>query len=240
MNKLKKNFFDVRFLPQKKYLLSDKLDLNDFTLNEINYLLKRKQVTPKKIFVLTKKIVLVTGAGGSIGSEICRQLILQKAKRVICLDHSELAIYNLKKKLKNECKYYLGDMNDNFFVENLIKIHKVNLIIHAGAYKHVNILQDNVMSAVKNNILGTVTLCNLSIKFKTDFLLISTDKAAQPKSMLGYTKKISEMYCEYLGSFRNDKKFINIVRFGNVFGSSGSAISFYKQRQVNKKTKLLY
>ena len=237
LNKLKKNFFDVRFLPQKKYLLSDKLDLNDFTLNEINYLLKRKQVTPKKIFGLTKKIVLVTGAGGSIGSEICRQLILQKAKRVICLDHSELAIYNLKKKLKNECKYYLGDMNDNFFVENLIKIHKVNLIIHAGAYKHVNILQDNVMSAVKNNILGTVTLCNLSIKFKTDFLLISTDKAAQPKSMLGYTKKISEMYCEYLGSFRNDKKFINIVRFGNVFGSSGSAISNFLD-QINNNLKI--
>ena len=237
LNKLKQHFFDVRFLPQKKYLLSDKLDLNDFTLNEINYLLKRKQVIPKRISGLTKKIVLVTGAGGSIGSEICRQLILQKAKSVVCLDHSELAIYNLKKRLKNECKYFLGDMSDNFFVENLIKIHKVNLIIHAGAYKHVNILKDNIMSAVKNNIFGTITLCNLSLKYKTDFLLISTDKAAQPKSILGYTKKISEMYCEYLGSHRNDKKFINIVRFGNVFGSSGSAISNFLD-QINNNLKI--
>ena len=93
-----------------------------------------------------------------------------------------------------------------------LSMKDIDIVFHAAAYKHVNILQDNVMSAVKNNILGTVTLCNLSIKFKTDFLLISTDKAAQPKSMLGYTKKISEMYCEYLGSFRNDKKFINIVK----------------------------
>ena len=129
LNKLKKNFFDVRFLPQKKYLLSDKLDLNDFTLNEINYLLKRKQVTPKKIFGLTKKIVLVTGAGGSIGSEICRQLIQHNVKKIIAVDKSEIGIYNQQKKIRNKkISNILIDINDHSFLDRIIKKNKVEVI----------------------------------------------------------------------------------------------------------------
>ena len=232
INRLKKHFFDVRYLPQKKYLISDKLDLNDFKINEINQILKRKQHEQRLIKNINKKNVLVTGGGGSIGSEICRQLCIQNVKKLICLDQSELAIYNLKKKLGSKSTFVLGDMGDENLVRTIIKKYKINLVIHAGAYKHVNILEENIFSAVKNNIFATAILSSISLENKCDFLLVSTDKAAQPKSILGYTKRLAEMYCEYLNTFNNNKSYINIVRFGNVFGSSGSAVNNFLD-QIN-------
>ena len=241
LKKIKNNFFDVRFLPEKKFLLSDQISLNDLNINEINNILNRKQIKIKKIKKLNKKVTLVTGAGGTIGSEICRQLIQQKVKKIIAIDKSEIAIYNLKNELGNSViSYKLIDINDQYFLEKLIIREKIDFIFHAAAYKHVNILEKNIFPAVKNNIFSTYNVCYLAKKHSCEMIFISTDKAANPKSILGYSKRFAEKICEYFNTFKS-KDFIKIVRFGNVFGSSGSAItSFLDQINMDKPVKITH
>ena len=223
---IKINFFDVRYLPEKKFLISDKINIEDLNLDEINSILNRKQIKLKKIKKLSNKTVLVTGAAGTIGSEICRQLLHHNVKKVIAIDKSEIGIYNHhKKKTSNKIFYQLIDINDSFFLEKIIKQNNVQIIFHAAAYKHVNILENNVFSAVKNNVLATFNICELAIKNSCEMIFISTDKAANPISILGYTKRCAEKVCEFFNHKFHNKKQIKIVRFGNVFGSSGSAIN---------------
>ena len=240
--KIKKDFFDVRFLPEKKFLLSDQINLNDLNIDEINNILNRKQFKVKKIKKLKNKKVLVTGAAGTIGSEICRQLIQQKVNKVIAVDKSEIGIYNLQN--KNNSKkilYKLIDINNIKFLEKIIKKENIDIIFHAAAYKHVNILEKNIFSAVKNNVIATYNLCKLSHRYSCDMIFISTDKAANPKSVLGYTKRVAEKICEYFNHLKNKDSFINIVRFGNVFGSSGSAITnFFEQINLDKPIKITH
>ena len=150
LKKIKRDFFDVRFLPQKKFLLSDQINLNDLNIDEINDILNRKQIKIKKINKLKNKNIIVTGAGGTIGSEICRQLLQQKVNKVIAIDKSEIAIYNLKNELGNKrISYKLLDINDLNFLEKCLKIQKVDFIFHAAAYKHVNILEENIFHSEK-------------------------------------------------------------------------------------------
>ena len=226
IQKIKTNFFDVRYLPEKKFLISDKINIEDLNLNEINSILNRKQIKFKKIKKLSNKTILVTGAAGTIGSEICRQLIQHNVKKVIAIDKSEIGIYNHRKKtFSNKITYQLLDINDYSFLEKIIKENNVQIIFHAAAYKHVNILEKNVYSAVKNNVIATFNMCKLAIKNSCEMIFISTDKAANPISILGYTKRSAEKVCEFFNKKFQSKKKIKIVRFGNVFGSSGSAIN---------------
>jgi FlaA1/EpsC-like NDP-sugar epimerase len=226
IKKIKTNFFDVRYLPEKKFLISDKINIEDLNLNEINSILNRKQIKLKKIQKLSNKTILVTGAAGTIGSEICRQLIQHNVKKVIAIDKSEIGIYDHQKKThSNKISFQLIDVNDYSFLEKTIKENNVQMIFHAAAYKHVNILENNVYSAVKNNVLATYNICELAIKNSCEMIFISTDKAANPTSILGYTKRSAEKICELFNQKHQNKKQIKIVRFGNVFGSSGSAIN---------------
>ena len=241
LKKIKRDFFDVRFLPQKKFLLSDQINLNDLNIDEINDILNRKQIKIKKINKLKNKNIIVTGAGGTIGSEICRQLLQQKVNKVIAIDKSEIAIYNLKNELGNKrISYKLLDINDLNFLEKCLKIQKVDFIFHAAAYKHVNILEENIFSAVKNNIFSTYNICYLANKYSCEMIFVSTDKAANPKSILGFSKRFAEKICEYFNSYKT-KDFIKIVRFGNVFGSSGSAItSFLEHINMDKPVNITH
>ena len=223
--KLNKFFFDVRYLPEKKFILNNKINLNDLKIDQINSLLNREQIHRKKILSFKNKNVLVTGAVGTIGHEICRQLVFQKAKKIIGIDHSEIGIYQKNNELEKKVQLHLSNINDPITLNNLIKKHKINLIIHAAAYKHVNILEDNILSAVNNNVFGTKNLCEISRKNNIDLILISTDKAAKPTSILGYTKRVSEQLIEFYNTSNIKNNTFNIVRFGNVFGSSGSAIT---------------
>tara|TARA_B100001057_G_C22860473_1_gene954329 strand:+ start:1835 stop:4084 length:2250 start_codon:yes stop_codon:yes gene_type:complete len=226
LKKIKKNFFDVRFLPEKKFLLSDQININDINIDEINSILNRKQIKIKKIKKLRDKNVLVTGAGGTIGSEICRQLLQQQVKKIVAIDKSELAIYNLQKNLINrKVIFNLTDVCNIELLEKIINKENINIIFHTAAYKHVNILEHNLFSAVKNNVFATNNLCNLLKKYNCEMVFISTDKAANPKSILGYSKRFAEKVCENFNRSEKHKKLIKIVRFGNVFGSSGSAIT---------------
>ena len=223
--KLNKFFFDVRYLPEKKFILNNKINLNDLKIDQINSLINREQIHRKKIHYFKNKNVLVTGAVGTIGHEICRQLVFQKVKKIIGIDHSEIGIYQKKNELEKKVQLHLSNINDSITLNKLIKKHKINLIIHAAAYKHVNILEDNILSAVNNNIFGTKNLCEISRKNNIDLILISTDKAAKPTSILGYTKRASEQLIEFYNISNIKNNIFNIVRFGNVFGSSGSAIT---------------
>ena len=235
--KLKTNFFDVRYLPEKKFLISDKIDMEDLNINEINSILNRKEIKLKRIKKLNTKTVLVTGAAGTIGSEICRQLLQHNVKKIIAVDKSEIGIYNQQKKiLGKKILFFLLDINEYSFLDKIIKDNKVDMIFHAAAYKHVNILENNIFSAVKNNVFATFKVCKLAIKNSCEMIFISTDKAANPISILGYTKKAAEKVCENFNANIKDKKKIKIVRFGNVFGSSGSAINEFLDKINSGKT----
>ena len=231
LKKIKVNFFDVRYLPEKKFLISDKINIQDLNINEVNSILNRKQINFKKIKKLSKKTILVTGAAGTIGSEICRQLMQHNVKKIIAVDKSEIGIYNQQKKINgNKISYSLLDINDYSFLDKIIRENNVEIIFHAAAYKHVNIHENNIYAAVKNNIFATFNVCELAIKNSCEMIFISTDKAANPVSVLGYTKRVAEKVCEYFNSNFNQKRKIKIVRFGNVFGSSGSAINNFVDR----------
>ena len=239
--KLSELFFDVRYLPEKKLLINNQINLNDLEVDQINSFLERRPIKRKKISKLKNKNVLVTGAGGTIGSEICRQLIFQDAKKIIGVDNSELSIYQKKNILNKKIKLLLCDINNHSLLRKIINDNKINLIIHAAAYKHVNILEENISAAIKNNIFSTYNICNLAKKYSCKIIFISTDKAANQVSILGYTKRVAEKICEHYNRQSGKKNLINIVRFGNVFGSSGSAITnFIDQINLNQTLKITH
>ena len=162
----------------------------------------------KKNITIKNKTILVTGAGGSIGSELCRQLEFLKVKRIIALDNSEIALFNLKKKQLKKIKYILGDIKEQNKICKIIKNNKIDHIFHAAAYKHVNILENNIGSAINNNILGTLIMVENALKYKCSFTLISTDKAVNPSSVLGLTKRIAEIITIYKRKFSKKIKLI--------------------------------
>ena len=235
ISKLENICSSIDFLPSKKNLISDKIHLSDINSVDVNHILNRKQkiFTKKDFNQLKNKNILITGAGGSIGSELCKQLSIINAKKIIALDHSEISIYNLKKNFLDykKIQYVLGDILDLRMLESTIQKYKADIVIHAAAYKHVSILEKDLLAAVKNNILGTLRVLEASIKFKCRFVLVSTDKAVRPINNLGITKRIAEIICQSYRKFNKSYR-IDIVRFGNVFGSVGSAVPLFLE-QIN-------
>jgi UDP-N-acetylglucosamine 4,6-dehydratase len=185
--------------------------------------------------IISNKTILITGAGGSIGSEISLQLIKMKPKIIIFIDNSEFNLFQIKEKIMKlkikNIKFFfqLTSITNYELMEQYFKKYKFDVIYHAAAYKHVPIVEDNVLDAVSNNVFGTYNLIKLSIKYKVNnFTLISSDKAVRSKNLMGLTKRFSELIVQAYSS--NNKKIYNIVRFGNVIGSSGSVINtFYDQ-----------
>jgi len=177
-------------------------------------------------FVKNKKI-LITGAGGSIGSEICRQCERYEAKELILVDNSEFNLYSINEELKIKRKPYLVDVSKKEFLEEVFKKERPDIVIHAAAYKHVPLCEQNPKSAVINNIIGTKNTIDLAIKYSVkDFILISTDKAVRPTNIMGATKRVCEIYAQNVPS---NKTKICAVRFGNVLGSSGSVVPKFKK-----------
>ena len=235
VKKLEKISPNVEFLTSKKNLTSNNINLSDINSVVINNILNRKE---KKFHTglfkdIINKNILITGAGGSIGSELCRQLAEFKVNKIVALDNSEISIYNLIKTHKNKkkIKFILGDIIDYNLISELIKRNKIDIIYHTAAYKHVSILEKNLVAAVKNNVIGTINILENSVKNNCNFIFISTDKAVKPTSNLGITKRIAEIICQSYKDVKKNSK-INIVRFGNVFGSVGSAIPLFLE-QIN-------
>ena len=178
--------------------------------------------------------MLITGAGGSIGSEISRQVSENNAKKVILLDVNEYALYSIKKEIegfeKNVDLYaVLASVNNKKRITEVCKAFKVDTVYHAAAYKHVPIVEENPFEAVFNNIQGTKTCAEAAIEAKVEtFVLISTDKAVRPTNIMGATKRFSELILQSLS--REAYTRMIMVRFGNVIGSSGSAIPFFSSK----------
>lgn len=173
------------------------------------------------------KVVLITGAGGSIGSEISRQCKFFGAKQLILLDHSEYNLYQISEELKDaNIVSVMQTVRKTEFLEATFKKYKPNIVIHSAAYKHVPLVEDNILEGISNNIIGTKNCIDLSIEYGVEkFVLISTDKAVRPTNVMGTTKRICELYAQNVISGKTE---IVAVRFGNVLGSSGSVIPKFK------------
>lgn len=183
-------------------------------------------------FKLKDKKILVTGGAGSIGSEICKNLLRLNIKKLIIFDNSEYQLYKIKNRLGNKLEVVLGDINDTEYLNNVIKQNKIDYIFHVAAFKHVNILEKNIQQGIKNNIFGTLSVVLTAIKNNCKLSVISTDKAAKPHSILGYTKRISEVIAK---AYQDPKKPINVIRFGNVYASYGSAIPHFVDQILQDK-----
>lgn len=218
------------------YGISD-IKIFSFTKNEtrdisIEDLLARKpkDLDNKAVSAFLKgKVVLVSGAGGTIGSELCQQCIQFGAKKLIMVEHSEFNLYQINEKLsahKDKITPVLLSILDENALDELLAHHKIDLILHAAAYKHVPLCEQNPNAAVLNNIQGTKILCDLAKKNGVKkFVMISTDKAVRPTSIMGCTKRVCEIYALNLSEANFE---VSCVRFGNVLGSSGSVIPKFK------------
>jgi FlaA1/EpsC-like NDP-sugar epimerase len=188
---------------------------------------------------LARKTVLVTGAGGSIGAELCRQIARVGAGRIILVDHSEPALFDIERELVGERGFsaalpVLADIGNATKLRQIFEKFRPDVVFHAAAYKHVPLLEANPLEAVRNNVLATKTLADVALEFDTQrFVLVSTDKAAQPKNLLGQSKAIGEWIVQAYGSRDELQTRFVAVRFGNVLGSSGSVIPIFR-RQIER------
>ena len=229
----------VRMLPGVAELAEGKVSIGALRQVSIKDLLGRDVVEANKELLgknITNKIVVVTGAGGSIGSELCRQIVFLKPKALILYEMSELALYTIEKELSNigipslDIYPVLGSVKNKGRLNNVFKRFKVDTIYHAAAYKHVPMVEFNNTEGVNNNIFGTLSCAQVAIDNGVEtFVLISTDKAVRPTNTMGATKRSAELVLQALSAKQSGTKF-TMVRFGNVLGSSGSVIPLFKQQ----------
>ena len=241
IDKLERHSVIVRTLPGVTEIAQGKVKIDDLLQVSIKDLLGRKSVEPNHSLLgenINNKTVVVTGAGGSIGSELCRQIILLKPKALILYEMNELALYTIEKNLSNinskSLNIYpiLGSVNNKSRLKNIFKNFNVDTVYHAAAYKHVPMVEFNNTEGVDNNIFGTLNCAEAAIhgEVKT-FVLISTDKAVRPTNTMGACKRTAELILQALSIKQNTTKF-TMVRFGNVLGSSGSVIPLFKKQII--------
>ncbi|HLA75659.1 MAG TPA: nucleoside-diphosphate sugar epimerase/dehydratase [Gammaproteobacteria bacterium] len=228
-----------RTLPRLQDLVSGQASLKELREVAIDDLLGREPVSLdwQRIRVgLAGKRVLVTGAGGSIGAELCRQVARLGVATLVLYEHSEYNLYTVEMELRQEFPElvlygFLGDVCDEVAVEHIMDLHRPEVLFHAAAYKHVPILEAQTREAVRNNVLGTKVVALAADKHHCNtFVMISTDKAVNPTSVMGTTKRIAEIFCQNLNQ-RSSTHFIT-VRFGNVLGSAGSVVPLF-QKQIS-------
>jgi len=229
----------VRSLPGVSDLAQGKVKVADLREVNIKDLLGRDSVAPNEKLLKIKisdKVVMVTGAGGSIGSELCRQILFLKPKQLILFEISEYALYQIERELDEIGMPYadifpiLGSVQDRGRLEKICKHFGVQTIYHAAAYKHVPLVEHNNSEGVLNNTFGTKIVAEVAIDAKVEtFVLISTDKAVRPSNTMGATKRAAELVLQAL-SDQDHSTCFTIVRFGNVLDSSGSVIPLFKKQ----------
>lgn len=231
---------NVKSVPYLNNWIDNKLTANQIEDIKIEDLLGREPIVLGKENItigLHDKIILVTGAAGSIGSEICRQVLHYKPRKLILLDQAESPLYDIQFELKNNepyrslnipMEFVIGNVKDNIKMREVFEKYRPQIVYHAAAYKHVPLMEEFPYEAVFVNVLGTKNIADLAIEFEVEkFVMVSTDKAVNPTNVMGATKRIAEIYTQ---SRNTDKTAFVTTRFGNVLGSNGSVIPLFKKQ----------
>lgn len=242
---IRKARVQVRTLPGLTDLAQGNVQVSDLKELDVEDLLGREQVAPNPLLLrknITDKVVMVSGAGGSIGSELCRQIAKSKPKVLLLIELSEFALYAIHQELETKllqaniaCELVplLANVQDQKRMVEIFSSWKPDTVYHAAAYKHVPLVEQNPGQGVQNNVFGTLTLAQLAVEYGvSDFVLISTDKAVRPTNIMGASKRLAEMVLQALaGSFLQGKgqTRFGMVRFGNVLGSSGSVVPLFRR-----------
>lgn len=226
----------VKIIPSVKEIINGSAKISELRKVSAEDLLGRDPVTPDQRLLshnILDKVVMVTGAGGSIGSELCRQILKQKPSCLVLFEVSEFALYKIEAELSKITNLQtnsvtivpiLGCVQNILLLERIISAYKVQTIYHTAAYKHVPLVEENIVEGIRNNVFGTLAISNAAKKLKVEsFTFISTDKAVRPTNIMGATKRLSELICQAYASDLSSTMF-SMVRFGNVLGSSGSVI----------------
>ena len=234
----------VTSVPSADQWIGGEFDINQIKEIRIEDLLGRNTIILKNKFIsrqLNEKCILITGAAGSIGSEIVRQVVRYSPSMIILLDQSETGLFEIENEIRSIKKMgpnlisFIADVTNKQRLKECFDYYRPQLIFHAAAYKHVPMMETNVPEAIACNILGTKNLADLSIEFDVEkFVMISTDKAVNPTSVMGATKRAAEVYVQSLNDFlisidSGSTRFIT-TRFGNVLGSNGSVIPIFKKQ----------
>ncbi|NHC03384.1 polysaccharide biosynthesis protein [Acinetobacter sp. 187] len=223
-------------LPGVTQLVDGQVQVSDIREVDIIDLLGRDPVPPKPELLeknIKHKVVMVTGAGGSIGSELCRQIVKHQPKMLILFEMSEFALYSIDRELQTsgiQVIPVLGSVTNQTKLERILQQYSVQTVYHAAAYKHVPLVEANPFEGIYNTSIGTQRSVDAAVAQGVEtFVLISTDKAVRPTNVMGASKRMAELYCQGLAS-TNPQTQISIVRFGNVLGSSGSVVPLFKKQ----------
>lgn len=233
----------IKVTPTIKSLLSGELRLQDVRDVEIDDLLGRDQVEPYPHLIgtcISDKVVAVTGAGGSIGSELCRQIVRLAPRKLVLLEISEFALYSIEQELQNlkktlhlddtEILPLLGSVLEEEKCRKIFSTFAVDTVYHAAAYKHVPLVEHNPIEGIRNNVFGTFSCAQAALAAQVKcFVLISTDKAVRPTNVMGVTKRLAELILQALAKQQTTTRFC-MVRFGNVLGSSGSVVPLFRKQ----------
>lgn len=233
----------IQSIPPLEEMINGKALFSEFRSIQIEDLLGREPVEPIQSLLDTNiksKVVMVTGAGGSIGSEICRQIISLAPKGLVLFERNEFNLYKIFEELNAECQArnialypILGSINNSTLLETTMKSFQVDTVYHAAAYKHVPLVEFNIVEATQNNLFGTLKTVKAAINARVShFVLISSDKAVRPTNVMGATKRLAELVLQAYAQENTDTIF-SMVRFGNVLDSSGSVVPKFKQ-QIQK------
>ncbi|GGO85181.1 nucleotide sugar epimerase/dehydratase WbpM [Marinobacterium nitratireducens] len=233
----------VLTLPGLSDIASGRVNISDIREIEIADVLGREEVAPYPQLMaqnIADQQVMVTGAGGSIGSELCRQIVSQGPARLVLFDSSEYALYQVDQELRPLCVQQgieliavLGSVLDSALLERTLSHYRIDTLYHAAAYKHVPIVERNMVVGVRNNLLGTLATAQSAVAADVrNFVLISSDKAVRPTNVMGASKRCAELVLQALAEVPGHRTRFAIVRFGNVLGSSGSVIPLFRQQIV--------
>lgn len=244
LERLEPHCLRVQTIPGLSDIVSGRAELSEIREVPIEDLLGRDLVPPEQELLdanIRGKVVMVTGAGGSIGGELCRQILRQGPAILLLLDLSEFGLYSIDAELRGLATSealdttlvpLLGSVLDRRRIETVLRHFKVDTIFHAAAYKHVPLVESNAVEGVRNNVFGTLALAEAARACEVKaFVLISTDKAVRPTNVMGASKRIAELVCQAMSAMPGETVF-SIVRFGNVVGSSGSVIPLFR-RQID-------
>jgi len=242
IQKLEQLSVTVQTVPSMTELVSGSARINDIRDLDIEDLLGRDPVSPNNSLLakdLENKVVMVTGAGGSIGSELCRQIVRHRPKLLVVFEQSEFALYSIERELTSinmvngfnvEIQAILGSVCHRRRCEKVMKAFGVQTLYHAAAYKHVPLVEHNIIEGIQNNVFGTWHTSEAAIAAGVEnFVLISTDKAVRPTNVMGASKRVAELVLQGLAQRQQQTRF-SMVRFGNVLGSSGSVVPLFRDQ----------